>query len=371
MPRPRIAIAHDYLTQRGGAERVVLAMHRAFPEAPIYTTIYTPETTFPEFAEAKIFTSETLSRIRLLQRDHRLGLPLYPWGIDRTPTIDADVLLVSTTGYAHGFSTNGKKLVYCHSPARFLYLADEYLGKPTWRSPIGWALAAIRPALIRWDQQAAASADKYLANSTVIRQRIRHVYGIEAQVVPAPPALTSAAEGVRPTALSDWGPGYFLVVSRLLPYKNVSHVLDAFRELPTERLVVVGKGPLEAELRRQLPTNARMLQGISDAELSWVYQHASALVAPSFEDYGLTPLEAAAFGVPTIALGAGGYLDTVKEGISGLFFADPTPEAIATAVRESRGREWDPASIELHAQGFSESRFAEALGREVDTLFGQ
>lgn len=371
MAAPRIAIAHDYLTQRGGAERVVLAMHRAFPDAPIHTTVYNPETTYPEFSEARVFTSKTLSRVPLLTRDHRLGLALYPWGIDRTPIIDADVLLVSTTGYAHGFRTTGRKLVYCHSPARFLYLVEDYLGGSSWRSPVGWGLAMVRPGLIRWDQRAAASADLYLANSTVVRQRIMDTYGIAAEVLPAPPAVTHHVAAEPLTELADWGPGYYFVVSRLLPYKNVNVVLDAFRALPEERLLVVGKGPMEAELRRTLPRNARMVQGISDAQLAWSYQNASALIAPSFEDYGLTPLEAAAFGIPTLALRAGGYLDTVVDGRTGTFFDEPTPSAIAATVRATRGRPWLPDAIKRHAELFSEEHFSHRLYQHVQAMVPQ
>lgn len=360
---PKVAIAHDYLTQRGGAERVVLAMLRTFPDATIYTTVYDPDGTFPEFRQARILTTP-LDRVPLLRRDHRFGLPLYQPAISRSPMIDADVLLVSTTGFAHGFRTTGRKLVYCHSPARFLYLAEEYLGAPARRSPIGWALSALRPWLVRWDQKAARSADRYLANSTVVRDRIRDVYGLEATVVPAPPAVHANVVPEPVEALADW-PGFHLVVSRLLPYKNVEKVIEAFRGLPSERLVIVGRGPLGVQLRENLPTNARMLEGLTDGELAWAYATASALIAPSFEDYGLTPLEAAMVGTPTLALRAGGYLDTVAEGVSGAFFPQATAAAIAQAVVANRGRDWNPTAIQAHAGGFDEASFAASLRRIV------
>lgn len=240
---PKIAIAHDYLTQRGGAERVVLAMLRAFPNADLYTTVYNPETTFPEFKDYRVLTTK-LNDLALLRKDHRFGLPIYQKGIDAAPVIDADLLLVSTTGFAHGFRTTGKKLVYCHSPARFLYLVEDYLGASASKSPIGWALSALRPPLIKWDQAAAHSADRYLANSSVVKQRIADVYGMDATVVPAPPAVNDAVEPEIVAELADWGPGHHLVVSRLMPYKNVDKAIDAFRELPDERLVIVGKGRL-------------------------------------------------------------------------------------------------------------------------------
>ncbi|MBB1517129.1 glycosyltransferase [Tessaracoccus sp. MC1679] len=364
--RPRVAIAHDYLTQRGGAERVVLAMLRAFPEAEIHTTVYDPDGTFPEFCQARILTT-ALNRLGVLRKDHRIGLPLYQPSISRAPVIDADVLLVSTTAFAHGFRTTGRKLVYCHSPARFLYLVEDYLGAPAGRSPVGWALSALRPALVRWDQRAARSADRYLANSTVVRERIRDVYGLDATVVPAPPAVHDAVLPEPIGALADW-PSFHLVVSRLLPYKNVGTVIDAFRGLPDERLVVVGRGPLREQLRRTLPANVRMLEGLSDGELAWAYSTAEALIAPSFEDYGLTPLEAGMLGTPTLALRAGGYLDTVREGVNGSFFDVAAADDIARAVLTNRGRTWDRSAIRAHVTAFDEAHFAAALRRHVAEL---
>ena len=364
--RPRVAIAHDYLTQRGGAERVVLAMTRAFPEATVHTTVYNPETTFPEFRGVRVMTTP-LNRVGLLRQDHRYGLPLYQGAIDRAPVIDADILLVSSTGFAHGFRTTGKKLVYCHSPARFLYLSEEYLGTPARRSPVGWALSALRPRLVRWDQRAARSADRYLANSTVVRDRVHDVYGLDATVVPAPPAVHGEIAQEPIDALADW-PDFHLVVSRLLPYKNVEKVIEAFRGMPSERVVIVGRGPLGELLRASLPPNARMLEGLTDGELAWAYATAIALIAPSFEDYGLTPLEAAMLGTPTLALRAGGYLDTVAEGVSGAFFPHATAAAIGEAVVANRGRSWNSAAIQAHAGRFDEGSFAANLRRIVSAL---
>lgn len=361
-----VAIAHDYLTQRGGAERVVLSLLKAFPDAPVYTTLYDPEGTFPEFRSARIVTSG-LNRISALRRDHRLALPFLAFASNEL-RIDAEVVVASSTGWAHGFPTPGRKLVYCHSPARYLYLADQYLGGPAWRTPRGLALAALRPALIAWDRRAAASADKYLCNSTVVQERIRRVYGIEAAVVPPPAGVRT--DGVHePVAdLADWtSTGWYLVVSRLLPYKNVGRVLEAFGGL-SERLVIVGRGPLGDELRAAAPVNVRVLEGLSDAALRWVYAGARALIAPSFEDFGLTPLEAASFGKPCLALRAGGYLDTVAPEVSGRFFEEPTAADIRRAVQEDSQQRWNADAIRTHGDRFSEDRFIERIRREVEAL---
>jgi glycosyltransferase involved in cell wall biosynthesis len=168
--------------------------------------------------------------------------------------------------------------------------------------------------------------------------------------------------------LADWTEdGYYLVVSRLLPYKNVHLAIEALRGLD-ERLVIVGAGPLRRALERRLPPNVRLLSGLSDAQLRWVYAHSQALIAPSFEDYGLTPLEAAAYGRPTLALGAGGYLDTVVPGRTGLFFPAPTAEAIRAAVLDNRRRRWSAETIRRHAEQFSEPVFHERLREAVAEL---
>ncbi len=366
MSRPRVAVAHDYLTQRGGAERVVLSIMRAFPDAKLYTTLYDPDGTFPEFRDAAIVTSP-LNRSGFLRRHHRAALPLLPYAVSRL-RVDADVLVASSSGWAHGIRTTGRKLVYCHAPARWLYQAETYLGGPMSGSSKGLALQLLTPWLRRWDQQAAASADRYLVNSNVVRTHVRAAYDIDGAVLAPPFGLTASDVRQAVPELADWvRPGYHLIVSRLLPYKNVDRAIEAFRLSP-ERLVAVGHGPLEELLRSTLPDNVRILTGLTDAQLRWVYAQATALVAPSIEDFGLTPLEAAAFGKPTVALRAGGYLDTVVPGLSGTFFEEASPAAIRHAVEEARHRRWDPAAIQAHAERFSEERFHEQLRLEVERL---
>ena len=364
--RPRVAIAHDYLTQRGGAERVVLALHRAFPDATIHTTLYDPDGTYPELRDARVVVSP-INRIRPLRRTHRAALPLLPYAVSRLP-VDADVVVASSSGWAHGVPTTGRKLVYCHAPARWLYQQDAYLGGPANRSFQGLALSVLSGALRRWDRRSAASADRYLANSTVVRDRIAAAYGIEAEVVPPPYGIDVCDAQAPVGELAVWADdGYLLVVSRLLPYKNVDVAIEAVRGL-AERLVVVGSGPLEARLRATAPDNVRIVSGLTDAQLRWTYARAHTLLAPSLEDFGLTPLEAAAFGVPTLALRGGGYLDTIDEGVNGTFFEEPEVDSVRAAVVANRDRAWDAAAIRRYADHFSERHFRERIRREVDRL---
>ena len=372
--RPRIAIAHDYLTQRGGAERVVLAMHRAFPEAPIHTTLYNPQTTFPDFADAEIHVSP-LSRLRLAREHHRVMLPVLA-PVSSAMRVDADLTIVSSTGWAHGFETTGRSLVYCHSPARFLHLRSQYLGDASPWSPPALALAALRPALLRWDRRAAGRADAYLANSSIVAERIRRVYGIDADILFPPGGVDASADLSPVPEIESWVTQederpYYLVVSRLMPYKKVDVVLEAFRLMPELRLAVIGRGPEAERLAALAPDNARLLSGLDDAQMRWAYAHARALIAPAFEDFGLTPLEAYAFGTPVLARRGGGYLDTVADGLSGMFFEHARPTDIIEAVHRERSRSWDRATITAHGSRFSEGNFARALRQRAEQLLGE
>lgn len=355
-----VALAHDYITQRGGAERVVLSMLKAFPGAPLYTSLYEPSQTFPGFAAHDVRTLP-LNRLPPLRRDHRWSLPMLAPSFARL-RVDADVVLCSSSGWAHGVQTEGRKVVYCHSPARWLYQRDRYLRESPKLVKLG--LGGLSPYLRRWDAAAAAGASSYLANSTAVQQRIREIYGREATVLPPPHALAVDGDQVEVEGLA---PGYVLCVSRLLPYKNVDEVIGAFRRrrhpgaLAHHSLVVVGEGPDRVRLDGLLGTNTRMLGVVSDAQLRWLYANCVGLVAASYEDYGLTPLEAAAFGKPTAALRWGGYLDTVEEDTTGVFFDQPDHEKIAAALEDLLVRSWSAPDIIAHAGRFHEPQFIQGL----------
>lgn len=373
-----VAIVHDYLTQRGGAERVVLAMHRAFPAAPIYTSLYEPDLTFPEFRDVDIRPSY-LNRSPFLRRHHRLALPLLAHTFSKTE-IDEKIVLCSSSGWAHGIHTTGTKLVYCHCPARWLYKSADYFRRsqdaPNERghpgSPLdgihrsfvlGKSFRAVSPILRRWDRRAAASASAYYTNSSAVSDQISSVYGIQSLIIPPPPLC--AIDGPSEKPHTEARNGFFLVVSRLLPYKNLDRMFAVFAQRPDLELVVVGTGTLLKTLRQTATPNIDLLGTVNDCELRWLYQHSRALIAPAFEDYGLTPLEAASFGKPTLALRRGGYLDTVSEGTSGYFFDDLDVGSISGAIDRLSENPLDSDEIRDHASRFSEERFFSTLRREV------
>jgi glycosyltransferase involved in cell wall biosynthesis len=358
---PPVALVHDYLTQRGGAERVVLTLAGGYPTATIHTALYDPEATFPGFAAHDVRTLP-LDRIGLLRDHHRLALPLLAPAFSRLH-VDADVTVCSSSGWAHGARTSGAKVVYCHNPARWLYQSDQYLAGSSRLAAVGLALLA--PPLRRWDGKAAATADRYLVNSRAVRTRVANVYGIDADVVP-PPVDIDVDGPRRPPG--DIEPGFLLCVSRLLPYKNVGAVAAAFARLPHLRLVVIGSGPLSDELIGSAPPNVTVLGRVEDDELRWLYASCLGLVAASYEDFGLTPVEAAAFARPTAALRWGGFLDTIVEGETGCFFDEPRPRLIADAVVRLVDGSWSEERLTGHAGLYSPERFLARVAEVIDDV---
>lgn len=349
-----VAIAHDYLTQRGGAERVVLSMLRAFPAATVHTSLYNADTCFPEYRGVRI-RSSPLNAARPLRTRHRLAFPLLAPAFSGMH-IDADLTLISSSGWAHGVRTSGRKIVYCHAPARWLYQRDRYL---IGRGRLARAtLRAGTSRLQAWDRAAAQTADRYLVNSNAIRDQVARVYGIDAQVLHPP--VTVDVDGPR-EPVAGINPGFALCIARLQGYKNVDVVVDAMRHLRDARLVVVGTGPLRTRLEAGAGPNVTFVGHVSDQHLRWLYANAAALVAASFEDFGLTPVEAAAFGVPTVALRFGGYLDTVRHGATGVLFDSVDASSLATALRAALDRQWDHDMLAAHAALFSEERFIAKL----------
>jgi glycosyltransferase involved in cell wall biosynthesis len=353
----RVAVVHDYLTQRGGAERVVLAMLRAFPGARLLTSVYDPDATFAEFRDVEVETT-SLNRVGAFRRDPRMALPLLPRAFSSWQVDDVDLVLASSSGWAHGVATRSPKLVYCYNPARWLYQEQDYVARQP--AAVRAAFRLLRGRLTQWDRRAAATASRYLTSSSVVQERIQRSYGIDAAVVP-PPVTLDAGGPQAPVAGIE--PGYFLVVGRARGYKNVSVVCEAFAELHNHRLVVVGGLP-----DGLWPDNLQGRTGITDAELRWLYAHCTALVAASHEDFGLTPLEANSFGRPALVLRAGGFLDTLNPGVSGLYIDALDAGSVRRTVLECVALSFNPSAIVSHADRYSEQRFAQALRCEALSL---
>lgn len=347
-----ITIAHDYFTQRGGAERVAAALIEAMHPDRVVTALHSPARTFGFGAKQSVETS-FLQHIKMFRLDPRRALPAFPAAWRFLKPVREGVVICSSSGWSHSIRVEGEahKIVYCHNPARWLYQPDDYFKGQS--LALRAMMRMIRPLLVRWDRAAADSADVYIANSTAVAERVREVYGRDPIIMHPPISIDPAG---AQTPAEGIAPGYFVTVGRGRGYKNVDRLLEAFSTTPEERLVVVGAAPAGVEV----PANVRFLKNLSDAELRWLYANAAALVSVSHEDFGLTPLEANAMGTPALVLRAGGFLDSLAEGTSGRFIDDSDSSTIADAVREFP-RAWDRQAIRGHADGFSLPSFIRRL----------
>ncbi len=354
-PRPSalptdVVLVHDYLNQRGGAERVVLELAAMFPGAPIYTSLYRPGSTFPEFRALDVRTS-FMDRLPV-DRRFRALLPLYPAAFRSLGPIDAGLVISSSSGWAHAVRTTPRAFhaVYCYTPARWLY--ETRVGDRTIGSAVALALASryLRP----WDRRAASHPDLYIAISELVRARIRERYGRDAPVV-YPPVDT---ERFRPTPRGE----RLLVVSRLLPYKRVDLVVEAATRAGIG-LDVVGVGPALDDLRRRAGPTVHFHGRLPDEEITQLFQRCRAFCLPGSEDFGITPIEANAAGKPVVAFAGGGALETIDEGVTGAFFAEASVEGLLEALARCDAIISTPAEIAAQARRFSATAFRERLTR--------
>jgi glycosyltransferase involved in cell wall biosynthesis len=341
-PLGSVGIVHDYLNQSGGAERVVLAMSGIWPDAPIYTSIYRADSTFPAFGAADVHTSPL--HWLPVDRGFRNLFPFYPAAFRSFGPLKHDVVISSSSGWAHSVRTAPETfhVVYCHAPARWLY------GREHLQDARRQVLRPFLAALQGWDRGAARRAHLYIANSHEVRRRIRHHYGVDAPVV-FPPVNV---ERFRPRARGE----RLLIVSRLLPYKRVDAIVDTATRAGIG-LDVVGTGPALDDLRRSAGPTVEFHGYVSDDEVSALMEGCRALCVPAEEDFGITPIEALAAGKPVVALAAGGALETIEEGVTGTFFTRHDPADVLAAIRRCDAIESSPEAIAAVARRFSRTAF--------------
>jgi glycosyltransferase involved in cell wall biosynthesis len=350
--QPRsVSIVHDYCNQRGGAERVVLALASMFPRAPVYASLYRPRSTFAEFSALDM----RLSPLQRLPVDHsfRTLLPLYPLAFRALGRLDSELVLCSSSGWAHGVraAPGALHVVYCHTPARWLYATNTYL-----RSAGRTVLAPVLAPLRRWDSCAARRADAYIANSQNVRRRILATYGIEADVVNPPVDVhrfTPRSRGER-----------LLVVSRLLPYKRVDLAVAAANRLGMG-LDVVGHGPELGRLRALAGPNVKFHGRADDDTVTELLESCRTLCVPGAEDFGITMVEAMAAGKPVVAFGEGGALEILTDPEHGVLFEAPTEDAVVNAIVRAETLESSPRELARHAARFSTEAFHYRLALAV------
>jgi glycosyltransferase involved in cell wall biosynthesis len=345
---------------------VVLLLHRLFPDAPIYTSLYDASDTYPEFADLDVRTT-FLQRLPHKGNSFRRLLPLYPLAFETLRLRGYDLVITSTSGWAHGTRVvGGTHVAFCHNPPRWLYQTDEYLSTAAGVS--GHASAALSPALAvvrMWDRRAARRPDAYVAVSRSVAERIGAVYGREAQVIHSPVDV----ERIVSSPVSDPPEEpYFLVVARHLPYKRIDLAIEACQQRGSRLVVVGGDGPASAGLRDLAGPLVEFRQRLTDPELVVLLQGATALVQPGVEDFGLGPLEANAAGTPAVAFASGGALETVVAGRTGILFDAPSPDSLLTALGSVESGAWEAELLRAHAMTFGEPRFHRELLELVKAL---
>lgn len=359
----RVALVHDYLTQMGGAERVLAALHALYPGAPVFTSVVDPAVLPPEWRDWDIRPA-LLNRLPGAARDHRRWAPLYP-AIFRAfgPALRAfDVVIADTSAWAHHAPAahGAVQIAYCHSPARFLYRDPHYLEPARLPRPAMPLAATAFAGLRALDRRAARRVDRYLANSRAVADRVQAAYGIAAPVVYPPVAtdrFAAAATGIAPGAA-------YVAVSRLVPHKRVDLVVAAFTRLGRP-LDIIGAGRDGVRLRALAGPTVRFLGPLGDVETAIAVAHSRGLVLPAVEDFGITAVEAQAAGRPVIALAAGGALETVLPGRTGILFAEPAVEALIAAVAAAERVAWDPRAMQANAARFGVERFQREIAAVV------
>jgi glycosyltransferase involved in cell wall biosynthesis len=360
----KIAIVHDYLNQAGGAERVVGTLHTMFPDAPIFTTILDRASLWEVLRDADIRTS-WMQKLPLLKRHFKAYLLFYPGAIERFDLREFDLVISSSSAFGKAAITrkDAVHVCYCHTPMRFVWDYQRYMEREQYGSPVRAVLVPVLKRFRAWDVKTAGRPDVYVANSTVVADRIRRFYGRESVIVPPPVAV----QRFTPVEKAE---DFYLIVSRLNPYKRVDLVVKAFNDLGRP-LVIIGDGPDRATLEKMAKPNITFLGRLPDPEVARYYARCRALLFPGDEDFGIVPLEANAAGRPVIAFKAGGALDTVVNGETGIFFCELTPESLTEAVLHAEATAWDSAAIRRHAEDFAEPHFRERLMRVVEATVEQ
>ncbi|MHB8619469.1 MAG: glycosyltransferase [Chloroflexota bacterium] len=358
----RVALVHDYLNQKGGgAERVLRSLFELFPRADVFTSIYQPEN-MPEAIRRMPVRTSFMQRLPGIFRHHRQYMPLYPLAFRSFNLSGYDLVVTNTQGFANGVRMGSATSVcYCLTPMRWAWNTGEYVGRETFGPLVRLGLAPAMRLVRRWDRAAADRVGHFVAISRVVAQRIRAAYGRQAEVIYPPVEVRQHC--VEP---ADTIEDYFLVVSRLAPYKRIDLAVQACSRLNLP-LLVIGEGRDRPRLQALAGPSVRFLGFVSDdAVVRRHYARCRAFLFPGEEDFGISPLEAQASGRPVIAYGAGGALDTVRPGVTGELFGRQTVDDLAEVLARFNHERYDAGAIRDHAMAFDSEVFKRRMAEFVD-----
>jgi glycosyltransferase involved in cell wall biosynthesis len=358
----RVALTTDWMDTFGGGERVLYELHRMFPDAPVFTTVHRPDA-LPPFMQRMDVRTSFIQRLPGVRRSHMAFLPLMPAAFESFDLSGYDLVITTSSACAKGVLTPERtvNVCYCHTPCRYIWdLYEEY----TRGHPARPLIAPVARWLRAWDRRSSDRVTHFVANSNEVAGRIRRHYGRGSEVIPPPVDV----ERIVPTGRDP--DDFYLVVSRLVPYKRVDLAVAAATRLG-RRLVVVGRGPERKRLRALAGPTVEFRGALTDAEVAELYARCRALLFPGLEDFGIVPVEAQAAGRPVIAYGRGGALDTVVDGETGAFFDSQSVDAVAEAMLRAEAAAWDPAVCRRNAERFDAAHFRQRMRRVIaDQLAG-
>lgn len=356
----RIALVHEFLNQLGGAERVLENFLEIWPDATVHVILDNEKKINGQFKNIKKRVSY-LDKFPFAHSHPRLLLALMPRAVESFNFDDFDLVISDSSSFAKGVKTDKLHICYCHTPTRFLWTDNDYLGYQRYPGILKWFGQLVLPSIRQWDYLASRRPNFFIANSVNVQLRIKKYYKRDSIIIP-PPVDT---EFFHPVGAKQ---DYFFIASRLEPYKKFNLVVEAFNELGL-KLKVAGEGTDLARLKNIANSNIEFLGRVSDEDLRKLYAEAKAYIFPAEEDAGITVVEAMSCGTPVIAYGAGGSLETVVSGVTGEFFKEQTVSSIKQAVVAFDSGKYDPEKIRSHAMQYDKKIFKEKIKDYVEEKY--
>ena len=367
----KVALVHDFLNQYGGAERVLEVLGEIFSEAPIYTLLYDKEVMRGKFSNREIHTSFLQKLPKFFRRRFKIFLPFLPTAPETFDLRDYDLVISSSGAWTKGVITklDTVHVAYIHSPMRFVWDYNEKYLKEERKNKFTFFIRPVLSYLRLWDKLASDRPDYLIANSRYTQARIKKYYRRDSRVIYPPVYTSSAFQAPSPSKGEGNKEKYFLIVSRLSPYKKIDKAIEAFNKLELP-LVVVGVGKQEKYLRKIAKDNIKFLGYQKDEDLAKIYENARAFIFPGVDDFGMAPVEAMMHGVPVIAVKGGGAVEIVEEGKTGEFAQSQKVEVIADAVRRfcENEKNYDEEYIKQSVEKFNKERFKREMEEYINSI---
>ncbi len=357
----KLALVHDWLNQIGGAEDVLDVLVNYYPDSPVYTSIFAPDL-MPQHYQNWDIRTLWIDKLPAIHNHHQPYLPFYPPAWDKLDLSDYDLILSNKSGFCHGlqFDESTVHICYCLAPTRYVWQLEHYIAREGFGKVVELGLRPMIAMMKRWDYAAAQRVSHFIAISTDIQQRIKTYYNRDSDII-FPPVDTSRFQPVPQDDVED----YYLVVSRLVPYKQIQLAVQAATELGVP-LKVGGKGRDMERLQMMAGDTVEFLGYIPDEDLPDLMAKCKAFLFPGLEDFGITPVQAQSAGRPVIAYKGGGALDTVIPSVTGEHFDEMTVDSLKSVMHNFDTKRYNPTDIRTHAQKFDTKIFTTQINAYIE-----